>query len=351
MKSKLALIFLFLALLSQAQIGGGTAYRFLDVPMNARVAGNGGNSMALWGNDINLVYSNPALLNPSMHQQVAFNSCNYVSDISLYSLAYAHGFKEKGTAAFSLNAFNYGRFVGFDELGNKTGTFRASDYVMNLSFAKPLADSMFNVGLNVKTLLSQYDSYKSFGNALDFGINYHNTRNFSASLVVKNVGLIWKPYTKNSGNEALPHTVQLGFSYKPSKAPFRFFMVYDQLLKWNVTYLSPIDTTGKNSVLSTSDTPKDSTGFQKFSARFGSQAGNFMRHFVVGTELVMSKNFNLRLAYNIRRQSEMHLPDRRGVNGLSIGFGLKVKHFSFSYAFTKIAFPSNSNMIGLTYSW
>ncbi len=349
---KLSLLFILLiSTASKSQIGGSKSYRFLDLPMTARTAANGGNSMALWGNDLNLVYSNPSLLNPTMDKQAAFNYCNYVGDINLYYLSYARQIKQTGTAAFSMQAFNYGKFDGYDELGNKTNSFRANDYSMNLAFAKAMADSMFNIGLCLKTIISQYDVYKSFGNAIDFGITYHNKKNFTASLLAKNVGFIWKPYTSNGAKESLPQTVQLGFSYKPSKAPFKFFMVYDQLLKWNLKYVSPVDTTGKNSVLTTGDTPKDSTGFQKFGARFASQGGNFLRHFVIGTEIVMSKNFNLRFAYNIRRQAEMTLPERRGVNGLSIGFGLKLKHFSFSYAFTKIAFPGNSNMIGLTYSW
>ena len=351
MKYFIVIILFFNALITSAQIGGSSAYRFLDIPMTARAAANGGNSMSLWGNDLNLVYSNPALLNADMTKQAAFNYCNYVSDINFYSVAYAHQIKNKGTAAFSMQAFNYGKFVGYDELGNKTSTFRASDYSMNLNFAKPLADSMFNVGLCLKTIISQYDIYKSFGNVLDFGVTYHNKKNFTASLVAKNIGFIWKQYNNAAPYQGLPYTVQLGFSYKPSKAPFRFFMVYDQLLKWNLKYVSPVDTTGKNSSFGTSETQKDSTGFQKFGQRFGSQAGNFMRHLIIGTEIVLSKNFNLRFAYNFRRQREMTLPDRRGVNGLSFGFGLKVKHFSFSYAFSKMAFAGNSSMVGITYSW
>jgi hypothetical protein len=44
----------------------------------------------------------------------------------------------------------------------------------------------------------------------------------------------------------------------------------------------------------------------------------------------------------------MTLTDRRGANGLSFGFGLKIKRFGFSYSFTKMAFPGNSSVIGVT---
>jgi hypothetical protein len=47
----------------------------------------------------------------------------------------------------------------------------------------------------------------------------------------------------------------------------------------------------------------------------------------------------------------MTLPERRGASGLSFGIGLRGKRFSFSYAFTKMAFPGNSHLIGITLGW
>lgn len=326
------------------------AFRFLDIPATAREAALGGNNMSIWGDDINLLHSNPALLNQKMLKQATFNYCNYIGDVNGLYAAYAHGFKEKGIGALSIQSFNYGNFAGYDELGQKTTNFKANDYSINLHYAKPIADSLFNVGVTFKTLISQYDVYKSFGNAIDFGITYHLKNSFTASLLAKNVGVVWKSYSNNESQE-LPQTVQLGLSYKPSKAPFKLFVVYDQLLKWNLNYISPVDTTGKSSTLLGSETATDSTSFQKFKHRFGNRADNFMRHFVFGTEIVLTKNFNLRVAYNYRRQKEMTLPDRRGANGLSFGFGLRIKRFGFSYAFSKVAFPGNSSTIGITFHW
>ena len=347
---KLALIIsVFLSFKALSQIGGTKAYRFLDMPATARAAGLGGNSMSIWGEDINLLYSNPSLLNPAMSKQVALNYCNYVGDLGFGYVAYAHTLKKTGTVAGSLQFFNYGSFNGYDELGQKTNNFKANDYSINLTYAKPLADSMFNIGIALKTIISQYDAYSSYGNAIDFGVTYHTKKNFTASLLVKNVGVMWKNYTTNvSKTEPLPRTVQLGVSYKPSKAPFKLFLVYDQLLKWNIKYISPVDTTGRTNSLTASDTKKDSTRFQKFGKRFGNQADILFRHITFGTEIIVTKNFTLRLAYNYRRQREMTLPDRRGANGLSFGFSLRVKRFGFSYSFAKMAFPGNSSTFGVT---
>ncbi|MGZ3899479.1 MAG: hypothetical protein ACXVNQ_03865, partial [Bacteroidia bacterium] len=109
-------------------------------------------------------------------------------------------------------------------------------------------------------------------------------------------------------------------------------------------------TTGKTNPFTSSETKKDSTKFQKFENRFGNGADNFLRHITVGTEIVITKNFNIRIAYNHRRQKEMILPERRGANGLSVGFGFRIKKFGFAYSFTKMAFPGNSSIFSFTWS-
>ncbi|MBA3665549.1 MAG: type IX secretion system protein PorQ [Bacteroidetes bacterium] len=335
---------------SFAQVGGTKSYRFLDIPMTARAAALGGNSMGLWGDDINLMFSSPSALNSSMSKQVAFNYCNYVGDLNFGYLAYAHHLQKWGTVGGGLQFFNYGKFTGYDEFGQATTNFKANDYCINLNYAKPFEDSSFQIGIALKTIISQYDIYKSYGNALDFGFTYHKN-NLVISLQAKNVGYIWKGYSNMlSKNEPLPQTVQLGFSYKVPKAPFRLTMVYDQLLKWNLKYISPVDTTGKSNPFSSSESKKDSSKWQKFSHKFGNGADNFLRHITIGTEIVVTKNFNIRIAYNHRRQREMILPERRGANGLSLGFGFRVKKFAFAYSFTKMAFPGNSSVFSFTWS-
>lgn len=351
MKKLVLVISALFALNSFAQIGGTRTYRFLDLAATPRGAALGGSSMFIWGSDINLLHSNPSLLNPSMSRQAAFNYNNFVGDINLYQAAYAHSLKQYGTAAIDVQTYNYGKFQGYDELGQKTTSFRANDNSINLCYAKPMADSMFNIGIALKTIISQYDIYQSVGNAVDLGVTYHNKKDLTMSLLVRNVGFMWKSYSKNGAKEALPYDVQFGISKKVPKAPFRLFLLYDQLLKWNMSYVSPVDTTGKASSLNSSDKSQDSTGFQRFRVRAGKHSDNFMRHIVVGTEIVLSKNFIIQVAYNYRRQREMTLPERRGANGLSLGFNLRVKRFGFAYSFAKMSFPGNSHMFGISFAW
>ncbi len=348
---KISYIFLFfISLKNTAQIGGTKNFRFLDIPMTARSAALGGGNISIWDDDINLIHNNPSLLNSGMTKKIALNYGSYVSDLKYGYLAYAHHLKQYGNIAGSVQFFDYGKFVGYDEFGQKTNNFKAGDYSINVTYAKPFKDSSFNVGIALKTIISQYDIYRSYANAIDFGITYHSKKNLIISVLAKNIGVVYKNYTQNQ-TQTLPRNLQFGLSYKVAKAPFRLLLGYDLLNKFNLKYVSPIDTTGKSNPFNSNTTTKqDSSQFKKFSNRFGNRADNFMRHITIGTEIIVTKNFNLRIAYNYRRQKELTLPERRGANGLSFGFGLKIKRFAFAYSFTKMAFPGNSSIFSITAS-
>lgn len=339
--------YLFFAFSAYSQIGGPTTYRFLEIPMPARTAAIGGNAMSVWGDDINLYYSNPALLNANCVKQLGINYCNYVSDMNFGNVAYAHHIKNIGTVAGGLQYFNYGRFEKRDEFDVKEGTFQASDYSLNLTIARRLKDTSFSVGATIKTLYSYYDTYYSIGNAVDLGITWAHKSGFTASALIKNVGYIWKPYDKNNDSLKLPVATQLGVSYKVKKAPFRLIVVYDNLLKWDLTYTSPLDATEEQALFGETEV-KEKTGWQKFTENTGDFFDKLGRHMTFGTEVLITKNFNLRIGYNYRLHKEMMLPEKRTASGLSFGFGFQVHRFHLDYAFTKYNLTGNSHVIGVT---
>jgi long-subunit fatty acid transport protein len=320
--------------------------------MTARAAALGGQPIAIWADDINLLFGNPALLHKGLHRQASANYCNYVSDMNFGYLGYGHHLNDKiGTVGGGLQFYNYGKFQGYDEFDEKTKTVNASDYMLSLNYAKPLDDSSFNIGIALKTVYSQYDEFWSMGNAIDLGITYHNKKNLTASIVVKNVGVIYKQYNTTSGiKEKLPQNVQLGLSYKLAKAPIRLMVSYDQFLKWNLNYISPVDTAGKTSTFGIDNAQKkDSSSWQKFQNNFGKKSDVFMRHIILGAEILITKNINVRVGYNYRRQKEFSLPDRRGASGLSFGFGFQVKRLGISYGYNRMALAGNSSIFSFTY--
>jgi hypothetical protein len=334
-------------------VGGPTTYRFLEIPMPARAAALGGNSMSIWGDDINLSYSNPALLNRGCIKQVAVNYCNYIADMNFGNAMYAHHFKNIGTIGGAIQFFDYGKFDKRDEFDNKEGSFKAADYSLNLTFARRLKDTSFSFGATIKTIYSHYDIYNSFGNAVDLGVTWVHKNGFTASLVVKNVGKIWKPYDPFNDTIKLPVVTQLGISYKVKKAPFRLIFVFDGLLKkdwektdYDRTYTSPLQETESSNLFG--ETPKEKTKWQQFSDKVKKGGDKFGRHMTFGLEILLTKNFNLRVGYNYRLHKEMMLPDKRTASGLSFGFGFKINRFALSYAFTKYNITGTSSIIGLT---
>jgi hypothetical protein len=347
LKQTITYIFIALSLSTFSQIGGTKVFRFLDLPIPARSNALGGASMAIWDKDVNLGYSNPALLNSNCAKQLSFNYVNFVSDVNYGNFLYAHQLKKYGTLGLGLQFFNYGKFDGRDEYNVKTGTFSAADYSFNLSFAKTLnKDSTLSLGVGLKTIYSHYDSYVSFGSAVDVGLTYHNKKQFVVSLLAKNYGKQWVAFSENGPKEIMPTNLQLGLSKKLAKAPFRIILQYDQLLKWDLTYVNPQD------VASTIDPftnkPIVKTDKQKRSDKIKSGVDKFGRHLTLGAEFLLSKNFTVRISYNFKKGKELALPDVKKANGLSIGFGFKVSKFHLDYAFSKYALTGNSHTFGIT---
>ncbi len=58
-----------------AQKGGESTYSFLGLTNSARVAALGGEAVSLMDDDINLVFHNPALLSPGMHNNLNLELC------------------------------------------------------------------------------------------------------------------------------------------------------------------------------------------------------------------------------------------------------------------------------------
>jgi hypothetical protein len=330
-----------------AQIGGTKTFSFLDLPIPARSNALGGASMAIWDKDVNLGYCNPALLNPSCAKQLSFNYVNFVSDLSYGNFLYAHQLKKYGTLGLGLQFFNYGKFDGRNDYDEKMGTFKAADYSFNVSFSKTLnKDSTLSLGVGLKTIYSHYDIYYSFASAADLGLTYHNKKQLTVSLLAKNYGKQWKSFSGNGPKETLPTDLQIGLSKKIPKAPFRVILQYDQLLKWDLTYVNPQD--AASTIDPFTNKPIVKTEKQKRNDKIKSGFDKFGRHLTIGTEILIGKNFAVRVAYNFKKGKEMALPDVKKANGLSVGFGFKVYKFHIDYAYSKYALTGNSNTIGIT---
>jgi hypothetical protein len=318
-----------------SQSGGDNAYDFLSLTNSARVASLGGQQVSLYDDDLNLVFHNPSLLSPGMHNHMVLNYMNYFAGINYGYAAYAWKPQKPYTLGAGIHYVYYGEQPEADEVGNITGTFRAADYALNLFYSRPIIDSFLFVGVNVKPLYSDLETYMSFGMAIDAGITYHNPEKlFTAALVIKNAGMQIVKYYPDQERERLPFEIQLGITQELKHAPFRFSIVAQQLQKPDLRFKSDLDI---------EDQTDPVTGELKEEDKLASFADNFMRHFILGMEFIPTQNFSVRFGYNYKRRQEMKIDDIPGMVGFSWGFGLKISKFHISYGRSSYFIHTGSN--------
>lgn len=340
MLNRLFLFILFLIFfvdVARTHNGGESTFQFLNLPSGTRIASMGGNNVSHYDNDLNFVLTNPGLLKESMDQQFALNYINYLSDIKFGYVSYAKHYDDIGSFAVGMHYINYGDFLHTDETGEILGDFVPSEYSFNLYYARPLNEK-FNIGAGIKTIYSSFYTHFSSGIALDLGVSYFNPDNlFSAGLVIKNFGTQIKPYTE--GNyEPLPFDIQLGFTKGLEHAPLRFSVSFQNMLNWNLSYTSIFDSDFRIN--------QDEVE-ENFFNKLENVADEFMRHVIIGVELVPFDSFYVSMGYNYKRRSELKLSTLPKLVGMSIGAGLRLERFNFSYAVASYHLAGTSNHISV----
>ena len=337
--SGLSLILCFLlSYNSYSQIGGDNTYEFLNLTNSARIASMGGNFLAIKDNDITLSLANPSLITEKMHNNMALSFVDYFSDINYGFVSYSRTFEKIGSFVGSMQFIDYGDFSYADISGEQYGKFNVGELAMNVSWGRQL-DSLFSIGANFKMIYSAFESYKSFGIAVDVAGTYHNPeKDFTVSLLARNIGRQLVSY-RAGNNEPLPFEIQLGMSKRLSHLPFRYSILITHLEKWNLSYDNPLNSNSGIDPI---------TGEEIKENKIGDFADNLMRHIVVGGEFLLTKNFNIRLGYNYQRRQEMKVSTKLSTIGFSWGFGFKISKFHFNYSRSAYHLVGSPNYITMT---
>ncbi len=304
-----------------AQIGGNNTYEFLNLNSDARIAAMGGTFISVIDNDLSTGLQNPALLQQQLNNKITLAATDYLTDIKYGSIGYARHYNKTGTFAASLKYVNYGDFTQTDEFASILGNFDAAEYALQISYGAPFqGDSAFTYGFALKGIYSKLADYTSTGLAADAGVSYTNTaRLITMSLLVKNVGVQLKKYTSGA-KEKLPVEVQFGISKRLGKAPFRFNLNINNMQQWDITYPNGSSTQETD--------PQTGEVIEKKNSFFTKA----IRHCVPGIELLLSKNFHIRAAYNFQRRNELGVQTSMKAVGFNFGLGIKLSKFNFSYA-------------------
>lgn len=336
-----AISLVFVCFVAQAQVNGAQfAFNYLLLPNSAHISALGGMSVANPTNDISLAMQNPALMRPSLHNELSLNYNNFYSGISNTNLAYGYYLPKLKTAfALGIQELNYGSFTQTDNVGNQIGSFKANDYAISFSAAKQYKER-WRYGATLKWAQSQLAEYSATALLLDVGVCYEDTADFfTFGVVAKNMGFMLQQYTSGrNGNEPMPFDLQLGISKRLKHLPLRLFTTVHHLYEWDVRYNNPADKSSAN-VFGSADT----TVSKSFT-------DNLFRHFIFGAELTIAKRLGVSLAYNHMRRKEMALEDKKGSAGYSFGASFYLNKFQIHYARSFYSIAGAYNEIGLNIS-
>ncbi|MFT7035981.1 MAG: hypothetical protein ACJA2S_004507 [Cyclobacteriaceae bacterium] len=304
--------FLFMVLVnvvnSYGQIGGKKVFEFLNLPTNARSAALGGVLISAIDSDATMFLSNPALLSEEDHNYLSVSHLGFYADIKYSTLTYSRKIEKLGILGFGVQRMSYGEFESYDPSGNSIGKFDAGETAITISNSHKVGP--FTLGVNLKFVQSSIYTFSASGMLMDFGGQYrHPEKELSFALNVKSVGLLLSDYTSTS-NGSLPLDVQAGVTFKPEFMPFRFTFTAYNLNRNNTAYFD-------EGISDLTESP--------------GKIDKIFRHLTIGTELVLSKNFHIRLGYNHLLRKELRLRETSGGAGFNFGFMVKVNAFELAY--------------------
>lgn len=297
--------------------GGQRVFPFLNLPTHARVSALGGQVASATEPDGVYFQNNPALADSLPPHELGLSFMPYLAAARYYTLQYGLPVRGKGRWAAGLQYLSYGQMNLTDPQGNTLGTFSANDYALGLTHAR--TEGAFSLGATVKAVGSAIETYSAFGLMADFGgVWRHPKQALTVGITAKNAGILLRNYGPSREAE-LPFDLQAGVTFKPRYAPVRVTLTAYQLHRFDIVYNDPalnvtFDLNG-NAI-----------------PRRVSLANRLAHHLIVGTELLISRNVNLMVAYNHRQRQEGRLLNGAGLSGLSFGASVQARAFQLTYA-------------------
>jgi len=321
-----------------AQVGGNYTYKLLDYKFSARLAGLGGSLIAVHDNDPSLIMYNPSNIAPRFSTSLLVGATDYFAHTGYASAMYSHTFNKVGSFAMEMRYAGYGTFIRTDEVGYEMGTFSCNDAALTLGWGRPL-DSCFSIGANLKLIYSGYDTYSSFGLAVDVAGSYYNEKkNISLAVLIKNIGGELKPFTDGKRNWA-PFDIQIAFSQRLKFVPVRYHISLHSLYKWDMSYVGPNDPTYEVDAIS---------GKPKYPSKFNQGVTNFFRHINFGLEIMPVKYLTLFVSYNYNQNREMRIPQKKTMAGFAYGFSIDIKSIQFSFSRSHYAIGATPNFFNFS---
>ena len=324
------ILILFTVFKSGAQVTGGqSSFAYLKASNSAKIAGIGGDNVSSFGDDPSMIYQNPALLNKEMENIFSLSFIGLAPGIKLSSIQYVFDKSAIGPIAAGLTYLNYGKMVRRDAGGNSEGEFFSNEFVLHGT--KTFEQGNYILGITPKLAVSQIAQYSSIATAMDIGgVFNHPVKSFTVGLTFQNIGFQIMKYTDKREN--LPFDVVAGFSIKPEHMPLKISVTAHHLHQFDISYYDP--------------SQKDKSIFEDDSNEYEVPIyDKIFRHFTVGGEVIISKNFHLRIGYNYLKRRELKPKEASGGAGFSFGFMIKVKAIEIDFSKTYFNYAGRPNYL------
>lgn len=339
---KRSLLFLLIGVNSNAfaqSLGGERTMQFLQLSNSAHVTAMGGLVVSNPSDDIQLAAYNPALLRPSMHNQLYVGHNFFFAGTQISTAHYASLHKKSNTMfAGGLTFLQHGNLTRTDANGTVLGNFNANEFVAQVQASRYYKKN-WRYGAGIKFANSKIAEFGSMAILADAGLYYYDsTKLFSFAATAKNFGAQIKKYNKDNPSEPMPFDLQMGVSKKFAKAPFRLNMMAHSLYAWDIRYSNPAD--AQNTLLFGTDSNAKVENFT---------VDKIFRHVNFSTDILLGKNLELIVGYSHRRRKELVIANKPGIVGFSFGLHLKLKKLDITYGRSNfhIAGPYNEISINM----
>lgn len=166
------------------------------------------------------VYYNPAALNRIENIDASLGDIEWIADVRINTIGYAQKFNF-GTIGINLGFLTTAEFKEIDTIGNLiNNSLSMNEFLISCSYARiipGLLKQSIYIGTTLKFFNSKLIDKTSTVLGMDIGIQTPDLdfmdmgKEFSAGLIIKNIGLNLKPYEKEK--DSLPFSINAGIKY------------------------------------------------------------------------------------------------------------------------------------------
>lgn len=291
------------------------SFGFLSIPQSSHEAALGGHIVSLREADPALSFSNPAAVTSIESRSLGVSLATWISRSINTGVTYSDRIRERSVFCVSARHLNYGVSDETDRAGNVTGTFNSRDIVVQGTYGYRLGDRMSG-GATIKTVYSRYGSYSSVAIAADMGILFTSASDLlSFGISFTDMGGQVKAFQDE--REKLPFNITAGLTWQLEHAPIRLSFTFDRLHEWDADDFYVPEGDLKLTEL-------------------------LFRHIGIGADFLVTDQLYVALGCNLRNRAELAYEGRKGLAGISLGTGIRLKRMSFGLAYSRINVASSS---------